>query len=78
MKWISVKDKLPFIGQMVLSTEKCELEKEYFIALTCYEFDKKKEKNVWNYFSSGCGCCDTDMKNVEYWMPLPEVPEEKL
>lgn len=73
MKWIKVEDFLPNINQKVISFN------GDYIAITFLEtHDSKHLENGrywWNLLSSGCGCCDTDMKNVTHWMPIPENPE---
>lgn len=70
MEWISVKDQLPDLNSWVLSTDgKC-------VAFTHFLYNDYSEENYWQYFTSGCGCCDTDMPDVSHWMPLPKLPKE--
>jgi hypothetical protein len=68
MEWISVKDKLPELKSAILSTD------GDIVAVTIYEYNDCIKSYCWSYFSSGCGCCDTDMNNVTHWMPLPSLP----
>jgi len=70
MKWISTKNKMPNLNSMILSTDG---EK---VAVTTLMYNDHIKKFHWEYLSSGCGCCDTDMQNVTHWMPLPEPPKE--
>lgn len=70
-KWISIEDRLPDLNSFVLSTD------GELVAATVFLYNDHIKKYHWDYFSSGCGCCDTDMKNVTHWMPLPIPPLEK-
>lgn len=70
MNWIKVEDQLPKIGQSVISTD------GDLISRTSYEYNKHINEYYWPYFSSGCGCCDTQMKNVTHWMSLPDKPSD--
>jgi hypothetical protein len=74
--WISVKERLPEADQIVLSTDGKKVAATIFVSF------QKIEEYFWEYLSSGCGCCDEDMKDedmkgVTYWMPLPNPPGEK-
>lgn len=72
MNWIKCEDQLPMINQKVISFD------GNIIAITYFETHSadhlEKGDYWWNFLSSGCGCCDTDMKNVTHWMPLPNPP----
>ena len=61
MKWISVKDKMPSIGELCLTTNK----EEYCIKV--YRF------GILEHFT--CENCSIDHESVTHWMPLPEKPE---
>jgi len=76
MDWISVDDRLPEIGSHVLSCCK-RLDGCWEITRTQFLYNEYISSHFWNYFSSGCGCCDADMKNVTHWMPLPEPPKDE-
>ena len=56
MEWISVKDRLPDLNSTVLSTD------SKLIAVSTLRYNNHTKKFHWDYFSSGCGCCDTDME----------------
>lgn len=71
MEWISVKYRLPEINQWILASDG-----EFPGGLVQYCYNEHIGEYFWNFLSSGCGCCDTDMKNVTHWMPLPEPPKE--
>lgn len=68
MEWISVKDRLPELDTFILSTD------GEIVATTIRQISDQDDEETWNYFTSGCGCCDSDMKNVTHWMPLPKPP----
>ena len=74
MEWTKCSDQLPNINQKVIS-----YNGEY-IAITYFESHSanhlEKGEFWFNLLSSGCGCCDTDQKNVIAWMPLPNPPKE--
>jgi hypothetical protein len=69
-EWIKCSEILPEIGVSVLSTD------GELIATTSMNYNDYTKEYYWSYFSSGCGCCDTDMKNVTHWMPLPSPPKD--
>jgi len=69
-KWTSVKDNLPKVSQDVLSTD------GEIVAATTYRYNPYINSYYWEYFTSGCGCCDSDMENVTHWMPRPLPPKE--
>lgn len=75
-KWIKCSDRLPNVNEWVLAFGNYGNGDTNGIALTCYFFDEDKQKYYWKLLSSGCGCCDTDMKNVSHWMPEPKAPNE--
>lgn len=64
MKWISVKERLPKVGEIVLLFSGV-LQNEL------YEFDEYEGKRYW---------CREELesavfiKESDYWMPLPEPP----
>jgi hypothetical protein len=62
MEWISVKDRLPGIGEEVLIVNKFnEIGKGWY----CGEYG-------WNCYDSTL--CDN---TATHWMPLPELPESE-
>jgi len=70
MKWISVKDKLPEEGVIVLTIgwrfpESVEYRIDYIVLL-----DDPKEPYIWARRSLD------ECSKVAYWMPLPEPPKE--
>jgi hypothetical protein len=66
MNWISVKDKLPELGESVLLID--AYESQYVGWL--HEFTTSSSIH-WQY-SYCCGCAAT---SVTHWMPLPEPPK---
>jgi len=73
-EWIKIEDKLPEINQWVISYGSNGHNCPKYIAMTqfCYNANTGY---YWNLLSSGCGCCDTDMKIVTHWMTEPNFPE---
>ncbi len=69
-EWISIKDRLPKLRQTILSTD------GEVVAVTAYLYNDHTDSFFWKYFSSGCGCCDTDMQDVTHWMELPKPPKK--
>ena len=71
-EWISVEDRLPEVGVMVLvnflghiyESKLLEAKKSY---LSDYSIGNKFYK--WDYFTNGCRAY-----NVTHWMPLPPAP----
>lgn len=74
MEWISVKDRLPAIDDWVIA--RGSNRTEGITALVQYCYNDHIKMYFWNLLSSGCGCCDTSLKNVTHWMPEPKPPEE--
>ena len=82
-KWISVKERMPKTGNLVLVTMSGETRGNkifnHAYELACYYRDGEDEEGVyhldgwelWDYR-------DGEVLNLEvfYWMPLPEPPEE--
>lgn len=68
MEWISVKDRLPDKGQMVIVLDN-DLRDFYKWNMEVALFDGLKKDKFW--VSSG------DYRRFTHWMPLPEPPEKK-
>lgn len=67
-EWISVKDKLPELGEKVLIYGTCNGEKYYSVDILAPYFDENVERFKsyrWH-------------KEVTHWMPLPEPPPSPL
>lgn len=68
-QWISVKDRLPEIGHRILVTHR-----------TSGDYANLKVMEAWR-ISDDEYCVPEDYSilahDVDYWMPLPEPPEEK-
>jgi len=65
--WISVKDRLPNEDEDVILCSR-RSQKHVYVTYGHYHlFDDKP------YFENDCG----GIRNVTYWMPLPEPPEAK-
>lgn len=73
-EWISVNDQMPAVGDNVLSAS-IRLDGCWEITRTKLCYNSHIKKYHWDYFSSGCGCCDTDQEDVMFWMPLPSPPD---
>lgn len=74
--WISVKDKLPPLGESVIAcalykiTPQCDFSNTIYVAWI--EKLGVEDKPIWQY-SWCCGCfCQEE---ITYWMPLPEPPK---
>lgn len=63
MKWISVKDKLPPLGQPV-------------IVCRPYSKDQLKVEQGFRDVNGWWKVYGTRTKTVTHWMPLPEPPKE--
>ena len=66
MKWISVKERLPKVGERVLLFSGV-LQNEL------YEFDECEGKHYWYREELDSAIF---IKDNDYWMPLPEPPKE--
>lgn len=76
-EWIDIKDQLPKIGSWVIAFGKArnkEYDDEPSIAITRFGYNPHTKEHYYEYLSSGCGCCNADMREVTHWMPLPEKP----
>lgn len=62
--WISVKDRLPEVDQVILIWTKSD--KIHMVRIY------KNEKS----WSNSCGCCGGN-EDFTQWMPLPKPPEDK-
>lgn len=71
MEWISVKDRLPELGQWVLAYKQGS---EYGIYLVKYFYNETLGVCLW-YDHNHCGCYE-DIEYISNWMPLPNPPEE--
>jgi len=69
-EWINIVDCYPKLKQTVLATD------GHTIAVTTFNYNEHIDEFHWDFFSSGCGCCDDSMENVTHWMPLPLPPEK--
>jgi hypothetical protein len=67
MKWISIKDRLPDAGQIVIIVWRGHTQN------TCYVYDKHIEQ--WSTYDGECTIGNN--KNVTHWMPLPEPPKDE-
>ena len=68
MNWISVKDRLPAIGQNVLVWDgNTNLDN-----IPTYELAKYLSFNNGNFFISG----PYSLQAITHWMPLPEPPKD--
>lgn len=69
MEWISVKDRLPEEGKIVMWFNGEDVWTGHI---------KQKEKGLWFYVDNGWVCCwGPDQDDYKYWMPLPEPPKQK-
>lgn len=79
MNWINVKYKLPNIGDWVIAegiADRRNAKEEKIIAVVQFEYYEPSQKYFWSILTSGCGCCDSSLKNVSHWMPLPDAPSQ--
>lgn len=72
-EWISVKDQLPIVGQLIVVVYKSDsmLSKT---GTGQYVGEMNKDSN--KYFKSISGAF-LNINFISHWMPLPEPPEEK-
>ena len=78
--WISVKDRMPDIGDLVLLHASCSDQKTPFVSLGFLDnhpdhWIEEKQWNVWERVQYDHLMLDIG-KGVTYWMPLPKPPEE--
>lgn len=72
-QWISVKDKLPSIGEEVLAY--VPLDGQIFVG-HCIKPYWRKDQYVWQ-ITTAMKQTKTMTKKVSHWMPLPERPKEE-
>lgn len=63
-EWISVKDRLPELGERVLCTDGHCVFEQYRVLPSCVY-------GVWDRMG-----LKSEMQDVTHWMPLPEPPQE--
>lgn len=66
LRWISVSERLPEEGVRVLAFD----GKNYFVAMRW----KTEEQEFFQ--STICSCCNSEIEDPVYWIPLPEDPNE--
>lgn len=59
MEWISVKDRLPEVNELVIGYDGYSVQP----VIKC------RKKSEWDYVNSG------SQVNVTHWMPLPSPPK---
>jgi hypothetical protein len=69
-EWISVKDRLPEVGQKVLVCD-VDPDSDYGIKVLSLECDEKG-----TYWDDGDGWW-FEPEDMSHWMPLPEPPERE-
>ena len=62
-KWISVKDRLPELGERVICTDGYAVFEQYRVESSCVY-------GVWDRFG-----LKSPMQEVTYWMPMPLPPK---
>lgn len=62
-KWISVKDRLPELGERVICTDGYAVFEQYRVESSCVY-------GMWDRFG-----LKSPMQEVTYWMPLPTPPK---
>lgn len=65
-QWISVKDRLPQLGERVLCSDGTTVFEQYRVEPSCVF-------GIWDR-----GGMKSMMQNVTHWMPLPEPPKEDV
>ena len=70
MQWISVKDRMPVLGEQVLVSDE-----KFGILLATYK--KCEDELYFDEVGTGCGCCCESLKKITHWMSIPEPPERK-
>lgn len=76
-EWISVKDRLPNRSGKYLCASIPQYIRTAYFSKNLYKVDKydfadKKGKSGFYNYDIEYGYCET---NVDYWMPLPELPK---
>ena len=62
-EWISVKDRLPELGERVICTDGYAVFEQYRVGLSCVY-------GMWDR-----GGLKSPMQEVTHWMPLPQPPK---
>ena len=62
-EWISVKDRLPELGERVICTDGDAVFEQYRVELSCVY-------GMWDRFG-----LQSPMQEVTYWMPMPNPPK---
>ena len=62
-KWISVKDRLPELGERVICTDGYAVFEQYRVESSCVY-------GMWDRFG-----LKSPMQEVTYWMPMPTPPK---
>lgn len=78
-EWINAKDHLPEKDGRYLVCYNIKNSIHYKIEILYFQIEDEEgnfddKKNVFYYDSEEWGYVEID--NVEYWMPLPELPKE--
>jgi hypothetical protein len=66
MEWISVKDRLPEIGQSIIFFCVDHIRAGKYYAT----FSDNSDLGFYDL------CCNYDFDNVTHWMPIPQFPKE--
>ena len=86
MEWIGIKERSPKKDQKVLASghvmhgdEVSEITLEVRACeYQTWDYTKEggRKDSQFALLQSGCGCCDTELRDVTHWMPLPPPPKE--
>lgn len=78
MKWISVKERVPYDDKQVLIFGDLDYDTDGENGIRCIRTGtfSKKESPEYQWFTIPSQCCGDHMINVSHWMPLPEKPNE--